>query len=171
MQPTGNTECNTECCRGHGYTLLEVALSLAIAATLLGLALPSFRHLLAERKAVHAAGEVQRALRSAQLAATAEAGTLRRVEVRFQGGERPWVEVWGVPWESAVPVLLWSGPVGSSGVRVRKEGSGTFTVGFAASGSLLAGDQGTLEVRSGDAVRYVVISPVTGRVRVSSRPP
>jgi type II secretory pathway pseudopilin PulG len=161
-----------EACRGTGgYTLLEVTVSLAIAVTLLALALPSLRHLLAERKVVHTAAEVQRALRSAQQTASAQAGRLHRVEARFQAGDQPWVELWGVPWESAIPTLLWSRPVGPSGVQVRKGGSSAFTVGFAASGALLAGHQGTLEVRSAEAVRYVVVSPVTGRVRVSSEPP
>ncbi len=171
MRPTEGRKCKTTLVSRHGYTLLEVVLSLAIATALLGLALPSVQALLAERKAVYAAGEIQRVLRTAQQTATAEAGRLRRVEARFQGEKQPWVEVWGVPWESGIPILLWSGPAGLPGVQVRKDGRATFTVGFAASGSLLAGYQGTLEVRSGQAVRYVVVSPVTGRIRVSSQPP
>lgn len=155
-----------------GYTLLELVLTLSIVAALLVLALPGFGHLLAERRATYAAHEVQRVLRAAQQTATAHAGRFRRVEARFADHpEGVRVELWGVPWDEQPAELLGWSRVGPPSVTVRRSGASTFTVAFAASGSVLPGSQGTVEVRSGDAARYVVVAAVTGRVRVAEVPP
>lgn len=155
-----------------GYTLLELVLTLSILAALVALGLPSFRGLLAERRVSYSAAEVQRLLRTAQQVATAQAGRFRRVEARFSHGDGPRAELWGVPWEGTTPAVpLGSATLGPGSTTVRKSGSVNFAIGFAASGSPLPGAHGTLEVRDGAAVRYVVISAVTGRVRISSTPP
>lgn len=155
----------------EGYTLLELLLSLCIVAVLVTLALPGFGRVLAERRATDAAHEVQRALRTAQQLATAHAGRFRRVEARFSYGEGPRVEMWGTPWEEQPPVLLGSVTLGHACVRVSRSGAQEFAVGFAASGSPVVGAHGTLEVRCAEAVRYVVVASVTGRIRVSQTPP
>ncbi len=158
---------------GGGYTLLEAVLTLSILAALVAMALPSFQGTLTERRASYTAAEVQRVLRAAQQLATAQGGRFRRVEARFSHGEGPRVELWGVPWqETALPAVpLGSATLGQGRTTVRRSGVPEFTVAFAASGSPLPGSQGTLEVRDGVAVRYVLVSAVTGRVRISSSPP
>ncbi len=150
-----------------GYTLLEVLLSLSVLGLLLTLALPSFSRLFDELRVSRAAAEVQRALRTAQQLATAHAGQFRRVEARFSRGEGPRVELWGVPWDGLPATPLGSHTLGSDRVTVLRSGASEFTVAFASSGSPLPGHQGTVEVRNGEAVRYVVLAGVTGRVRVS----
>ncbi len=155
----------------RGYTLLELLLTLSIVGALLALAVPSFTHLFAERRANYTAAEVQRVLRATQQLATAQAGRFRRVEARFSFGEGPRVELWGVPWQDRLPAVpLGSVGLGAPTTTVRRSGAVEFTVAFAASGSPLPGSQGTLEVSDGAAVRYVVVASVTGRVRVSSTP-
>lgn len=157
---------------GGGYTLLELLLVLSILGALLALALPSFSDVLAERRTTYAAHEVQRVLRSAQQLATAHAGRFRRVEARFaRHPEGVRVELWGVPWDDQPAVLLGSFAVGPATVTVRRDGASEFVVAFAASGSPGVGAQGTIEVRSAALTRYVVVAPVTGRVRISETPP
>ncbi len=155
----------------NGYTLLELLLCLSILGALVALALPGFGHVLAERRATYAAHEVQRVLRTAQQLATSEAGRFRRVEARFSHGEQPWVELWGVPWDGQPTELLASSALAPPSVTVRRSGASQFTVAFGASGAPAVGDQGTVEVRCGDSVRYVVLAAVTGRVRVSEVAP
>jgi len=155
-----------------GYTLLELVLTVSIAGLLLALTLPAFSHVLAERRASYTAHEVQRVLRTAQQLASAHAGRFRRVEARFaQHPDGVRVELWGVPWDGQPAVLLGSSAVGPASVTVRRRGASEFVVAFAASGSPGVGDQGSLEVASGAVARYVVVAPVTGRVRVADTPP
>lgn len=155
-----------------GYTLLELVLTLSILAALVALGFPSFRGLLAERRVSYCAVEVQRVLRTAQQVATAQAGRFRRVEAKFSHGDGPRAELWGVPWQGTTPAVpLGSVTLGPASTTVSKSGALTFVVGFAASGSPLPGAHGTLEVRDGATVRHVVISAVTGRVRISATPP
>lgn len=155
----------------RGFTLLELLLCLSIVGALVALALPGFSYVLAERRVSYAAQEVQRVLRTAQQLATAQAGRFRRVEARFSHGQQPWVELWGVPWDGQPAELLASSALAPASLTVRRSGSSEFTVAFGASGAPAVGDQGTLEVRSGSSVRYVVLAAVTGRVRISQAPP
>lgn len=154
-----------------GYTLLELLLCFSILGALVALALPGFSYALAERRVTYAAQEVQRVLRTAQQLATTQAGRFRKVEAQFSHGGQPWVELWGVPWDGQPAELLTSSALAPPSVTVRRSGASDFRVAFGASGAPAVGDQGTLEVRSGSSVRYVVLAAVTGRVRVSEVAP
>lgn len=145
---------------------MEAIVVAAIVSVLLGMALGGYRGVLAERRVDRVAWEIAGAFRLAQQTAVARAGEWQAVRVYLTDR----AEVRGLTPAGTETTTLSATDVFPDGVRVRRlTGCEPFEV--LGSGAPRVGCQGTIEVRSGPAVRYVIVTAHTGRVRVGTSPP
>jgi Tfp pilus assembly protein FimT len=151
----------------RGFSILEVLFVLLIVTTLLALTVTGMQEALARMRVNTTAHQVAGYLRLAREMAVARGGEWECVRVHFTGR----VEI--------RPVLRESGEEGepafvsqafAPGVTVRPLGARQ-PIRFHASASPAVGSNQRVEIRSRQAVKYVVISPVIGRVHVSDKPP
>ncbi|MDR7562867.1 MAG: hypothetical protein QN172_07705 [Armatimonadota bacterium] len=149
----------------EGTTLVELVAALTILGLLVLLALSGFARLRGDRLAEGVAWEVAQVLRYAQQLAVARGGEWRAVRVHFS--ER--VEIRGVRLDGAETEVVTATNRFPEGVQVSPLTRPL--VEFSRSGSPTPGSNQTIEVRAGTAVRYVVLSAQTGRVRVTHTRP
>jgi type II secretory pathway pseudopilin PulG len=149
----------------EGNTLLEIAAVLGILGVLVTLTLSGFTQVRQDRLAEGVAWEVAQTLRHAQQLAVARSGEWRAVRVRFSDR----VEVRGVWPDGAETEVVAATDRFPRGVRVIPLSRPL--IQFSRSGSPTPGSNQTIEVGAGSAVRYVVLSGQTGRVRITRTRP
>ena len=152
-----------------GYSLLEIAITLGIAALLLGISLASWGGGIRERRVVRAAEDLAGLLRFAQQAAAADAADscLYRVVVASTQAEARKVAR-ADPGGCSSPEVV-------ATVRVTDQFAqavvvASTTVEFTSAGRLSGNTPVSISVSSGGRTRYVRVEPETGRVEVSLSP-
>jgi type II secretory pathway pseudopilin PulG len=151
----------------RGFSVIEVLFVLLITTTVLALTVTGMQEGLAKTRVNTTAHKVAGYLRLAREMAVARGGEWECVRVHFPGRfeVRPVLRESG---EEGQPVFV-SDPF-APGVTVRPLGAWQ-PIRFHASASPAVGSNQRIEIRSGSAVKYVIISPVYGRIRVGDGPP
>ena len=144
--------------KNKGFTLIELVISMAVVATLIGVAMPSFTSLIATQKVKTAASNLQSSLlltRSESLKRNGDATLSPSVTGQ-------WTTGWSISAQSTSVSV--SGPV--SGVTI----AGPSTVTFQSSGRLPTGStDGVFKVSSTNTPDYRCVSiSVSGVPRVMS---
>ncbi len=152
-----------------GYSLLEIAITLGIAALLVGISMATWGGGIRERRVVRAAEDLAGLLRFAQQAAVADAADscLYRVVITAAQAEARKVAraASGGCTSPEVVATVRVTDQFSQGVVVV-----TTTVEFTSAGRLNGSTPVSINVSSGGRVRYVRVEPETGRVEVSLSP-
>ncbi len=153
----------------RGYSLIEIAVVLGVAAVLLGISLATWGGGIRERRVVRATEDLAGLLRFAQQAAVADAADscLYRVVVTLTQAEARKVE-------RAASGGCTSPEVAAT-VRVTEQFPpgvtvAATTVEFTSAGRLSGSTPVSIGVSSGGRARYVRVEPDTGRVEVSESP-
>jgi len=155
--------------RQSGFTLVEVGVTLGLAAVVLALALALWGGAMRDRRVVKAAEDLAGLLRLAQQAAVADSADacLYRVVITTTQGEARRV--------ARAASGACTSPEVVSTVRVieaypRGVAAGAATVEFSSGGGLTTGTLVSIAVTSGGSARYVRVQPETGNVEVSTSP-
>ena len=155
--------------RAQGFTLLEIAITLGVAAVLLGISLATWSGGIRERRVVRVAEDIAGLLRFAQQAAVADAADscLYRVVITATQAEARKVAR-AVSGGCSSPEVVTTVRVTNAfpqGIAMAST-----TVEFISAGRLSGSTSISISVASGDRVRYVRVEPETGRVEVSVSP-
>ncbi len=155
--------------KSPGYSLIEIAITLGVAAILLGISLAGWGGGIRERRVVRAAEGLAGLLRFAQQAAIADAADscLYRVVVASTQAEARKVAR-ADPGGCSSPEVV-------ATVRVTDQFAqavvvASTTVEFTSAGRLNGNTPVSISVSSGGRTRYVRVEPETGRVEVSLSP-
>ncbi len=155
--------------RQGGFTLVEVGITLGLAAVMLALALALWGGAIGGRRVVKVAEDLAGLLRFAQQAAVADSADacLYRVVITTTQGEARRVarEASGACTSPEVVSTVRVIEAYPRGVAV-----GAATVEFSSAGGLTTGTLVSIAVTSGGSARYVRVQPETGNVEVAPTP-
>lgn len=155
--------------RQGGFTVVEVGITLGLAAVMLALALALWGGAFRDRRVVKAAEDLAGLFRFAQQSAVADSADacLYRVVITTTQGEARRVAraASGACTSPEVVSTVRAIEAYPRGVAV-----GAATVEFSSGGGLTTGTLVSIAVTSGGSARYVRVQPETGNVEVSASP-
>ncbi|MGQ9497208.1 MAG: GspH/FimT family pseudopilin [Desulfotomaculales bacterium] len=149
----------------QGHTLLEVILVTLIISIVLAITMPEFAKPLAAAHLNALAGQMAADIRAVQQRAISEESAAYFIKF-YPYGERYEVRRTGYPTYLVLNKVALPNTADLVGTTFSAD-----RLAFSAHGTPVQGGTVTLRDKRSGRFRYVIVTPVTGRVRVSDRPP